>query len=78
MAVRIFPNPTSGKMTISLPATLSGDTEVCVMNPAGQRVLLTRMNGIRGEIDLSGQAPGLYSVRVSNEAGTFMEKITLR
>jgi len=48
------------------------------MNPAGQRILLTRIRDIRGEIDLSGQAPGLYSVRVSTPTGTFMEKITLR
>lgn len=78
IGLRIYPNPTSGKLTIALPTTGTGEAEVCVMNPAGQRILLTRIRDIRGEIDLSGQAPGLYSVRVSTPTGTFMEKITLR
>lgn len=76
--LRLYPNPTSGKITITTSGGGETRTEVLVMNPAGQKVLDTVLKTNPGEIDLSGNAPGLYYVRVTCGHNSLTEKITLR
>lgn len=76
--LRLYPNPTSGKITITTSGGVGTKTEVLVMNPAGQRVLDTILETNPGEIDLSGNAPGLYYIRVTSGHNSLTEKITLR
>ncbi len=76
--LRLYPNPTSGKITITTSGGAEARREVLVMNPAGQRVLDTILESNVGEIDLSGNAPGLYYIRVTSGDHSLTEKITLR
>ncbi len=76
--VHLFPNPTSGKMHISFGNDANGKALVSVMNPAGQKLLDTTLETNPGEIDLSGQAPGLYTIRITGRTTTTTHKVILR
>lgn len=76
--VHLYPNPTSGKMLISFGDAANGKTLVSVTNPAGQRLLDTTLESTPGEIDLSGNAPGLYTIRITSKTNTTTQKIILR
>ncbi len=66
--LNLFPNPTSGSCTIELPATREGMYTIEVIDVLGKVVRTqpadSRMNGGKAEVDLSGLAVGIYSVRV--------------
>ncbi|CAA9271010.1 MAG: hypothetical protein AVDCRST_MAG56-3056 [uncultured Cytophagales bacterium] len=69
-AVRIFPNPTPGRLVIALPVAQSGPVEVLVVDKIGRTVLVRTVNPAGGagecrvELDLSAQATGLYVIKL--------------
>jgi uncharacterized repeat protein (TIGR01451 family) len=69
-AVRIFPNPTPGRLVIALPVSQSGPVDVLVVNKIGRTVLKQTFNPAGGagefhvELDLSAQATGLYVIKL--------------
>jgi len=69
-AVRIFPNPTPGRLVIALPVSVSGPVDVRVVDKIGRTVLAQTCNpaggadGFRVELDLSAQATGLYVIKL--------------
>ncbi len=72
--VSIFPNPSSGILNLT---TASSDRHMVeVFNVLGSNVLTTSVNG-NGSIDLSGNAPGVYSVRVSNGNAFTVQRVIL-
>lgn len=72
--VNIFPNPTNGILTVT---TNGSDRHLVeVFNMLGSNVLTTSVNA-NGSIDLSGNAPGVYSVRVSNGEAFMVQRIVL-
>lgn len=63
--VQIFPNPTSGKFTISYELQGQGPIEVRVVNAIGQMILeRENLNGPAGslEVDLTHKSAGVYLV----------------
>lgn len=72
--VSIFPNPSNGILNLT---TASSDRHMVeVFNVLGSNVLTTSVNG-NGSIDLSGNAPGVYSVRVSNGNAFTVQRVIL-
>ena len=69
--VNVYPNPTSGNVTIELPYA-EPEAELEVLNMTGQIVLQRKVyssGGIINEtLDLSDQATGLYMIRINGEA----------
>lgn len=64
----LSPNPTTGEALLQCPGHLSQPLELQVFNPLGQLVLLRNSPAQHSPtipLDLSGQAPGLYHLRVS-------------
>jgi len=74
IAFSIFPNPNNGKFNISI-ANVDG-CNISVMNIRGQQVYAAQVNGTT-MLDLSGQAKGVYFVRLSNARSTSIEKIVI-
>lgn len=74
-AVRIYPNPSTGLLTI-----VSGSPEnvVTVFNAIGETVMTQQSNTTQVTIDLSAQTNGIYFVQVTNESGTHYEKVVLQ
>lgn len=78
MAVDIFPNPTSGNVTIDIDGYEgNGNVSVLVTSLEGRTVqtaTLTPANNMSAEVSLNDQPSGLYLVTLSTEQG----KLTLR
>ena len=76
----IFPNPTNGLFTISLPKSLAGNVEIEVLDIRGRSVLSTTVAGTStaaSTLDLTGQAEGTYFVRLSGNGRILREKLIL-
>ncbi len=63
-SVRVFPNPTNGRVTIELPPALEG-AEWTVYNTLGQPVVYRQVDA--QTVDLGTATPGLYIVVLTHE-----------
>ncbi len=70
--IRVLPNPTRGPLQIRVPDEKNSRIEV--MDLTGRVVLYTTGRGLQ-EIDLSGQAAGLYLISVLSSSGHRIFKI---
>lgn len=70
--IRVLPNPTRGPLQIRVPDEKNSRIEV--MDLTGRVVLYTTGRGLQ-EIDLSGQAAGLYLISVLSSSGHHIFKI---
>jgi len=70
LEVKVYPNPTSGNITVEMPFE-GGECEMEVLNMTGQIVMQRRVypsGGVINEtLDLSNQAKGLYMLRINGE-----------
>lgn len=73
--VNIYPNPSEGLFTIN--AAEAGSYLVDVTNVLGEVVHTVNFNNLT-VVDLSGLAKGVYSVRVSNDVASTVQKVTIR
>jgi uncharacterized protein (DUF2141 family) len=73
--VKIYPNPTRGTINIQL-GDIDGAVEVLVIDVMG-RILSkeTRMNPNNVEMDLTGFAPGIYSIKIISENNSSEVKV---
>jgi hypothetical protein len=76
--VTCYPNPTTGKVTILVPATLQNEFTVELLNAAGQLLLTRTMDHHPAEFDLSGRSKGIYFVKIILNSTTITEKIHLK
>lgn len=74
--VSLFPSPTNGPLEIRLETP--GKTTVEVFNSLGKVVRTASFNGTRTTLDLSGNAAGVYTVRVSDGARYNVQRIALQ
>ena len=77
----LFPNPTQGKFTLEAKGALTGDVQLIITNAQGQVIQQSRLNvigsGFQHEIDLSGQARGIYLVRMVSGNKSSVKRISL-
>lgn len=73
--INIYPNPSEGLFTIN--AANAGSYLVDVTNILGEVVYTVNFNNLT-VVDLSGLAKGVYSVRVSNNVASTVQKVTIR
>lgn len=73
--VSIYPNPTTGEFTVS--NDLFNNNTIEVRDLTG-KVIATTSASTATTIDLTGNAAGVYIVKVSNENGYKIEKVTLK
>ena len=71
--IYIFPNPTSGNITIS-GEHLSG-ADITIMNLLGEQVFRKKIKNNKDEIDLSGYPNGIYFIRIDKNKTRFTKKI---
>lgn len=72
--VSIFPNPTSGKVTIKAGAML----HVEVINMVGQVVLNETVDNEELRLDLTSSGKGMYFVNIVTENGNIVKKINVK
>ena len=73
-SVQLYPNPTSGKLTISLPA--GGAASVKIVSVLGAEVYSETISGSTSHtVDMSGYENGSYLVQVTTSAYSFVKRI---
>lgn len=72
----IYPNPTTGSITIELPAQ---SKEIIVTNLLGKIVSEFQVTNARSQvdIDLTGEPPGVYFVTVVTDTGKYIVKVAV-
>ncbi len=80
-AVRVFPNPTTGRLVVRLPVSPAGPVHVTVVDKIGRTVLSQTFNPAgnagewRTELDLSAQATGLYVLKLQTATGLYVRSV---
>lgn len=72
--VEVYPNPSEGELNIAA----DGITQVEVYNAAGIRVFFRRCNDDCRTLNISPLASGLYTVRITTNLGTKVEKVVVK
>ncbi|MGC9352703.1 MAG: T9SS type A sorting domain-containing protein [Mariniphaga sp.] len=76
--IKIYPNPTTGKVYIELSGLANRRADVSVVNILGQKVLhKTYQSEGRWEIDLSNQVSGMYLLKIRGNGIDVNRKIVL-
>ncbi|MGV9013280.1 MAG: T9SS type A sorting domain-containing protein [Flavobacteriales bacterium] len=74
--VSMYPNPTTGMLHITTKKAET--TTVVVRNVLGAVVKTATFNGTENTIDLSGNAAGVYTVRIGNGSNFAVQLVTLK
>jgi len=75
----VFPNPSTGRFVLTLnPGGLLKNAEIIVTDNLNRPVVNKTWNGETTSIDLSGQAPGLYFLRVITPTWSESRKLVLK
>lgn len=73
----IYPNPTTGKITID-PLSMGSNLTVKIYNVVGEVVKEIKMESNTAlEVDLSNQANGMYMIELSNASGKVTQKFSI-
>ena len=70
--IHIYPNPTTGILTIEIPGIK--EAQISVMNITGQVQFQSLINE-RAELDLHTLAKGIYLLRIQGKDGVLMERV---
>jgi len=71
---QIYPNPSSGLITISLPG-ISANTQIVIYSAGGLKVLEWQPADTETQIDISALPRGVYFLRVQNKMNVEIEKL---
>ena len=69
-----FPNPTSGKFTVSIDAIIS---KIEIYNLLGENIYQSTVSGSKAEIDLGYQTKGVYFIKVYSGQTILTKKIVI-
>lgn len=75
--VSLFPNPSNGIFSVQVGVD-HADASISVFNIIGRMVYTGKLADANGQINLSNQAPGIYTAVVKSAAGTRTRKITIQ
>lgn len=73
--IRIQPNPNSGSFEVIVPNNEKVNARLTLLSIFGTILLQQQLTSAVTLIDISGQAKGIYYIRMENEQGVKMEKI---
>ncbi|MBX7095882.1 MAG: T9SS type A sorting domain-containing protein, partial [Flavobacteriales bacterium] len=78
--IHIYPNPSSGIFTLEVNAPWDGNHKVEIVNAVGQVVYSTSLTLVSGQnaktdVHLPAIAPGMYSVKISNNDHSAVKRI---
>jgi hypothetical protein len=78
--VSIYPNPSSGKFTISTKEPITGKTEVTMYNVLGAKVYSQsiNMNGKTADIAAEGLPSGIYLLQLTNNGKQYTQRVTIK
>lgn len=79
-AVSVYPNPSNGLVNVELQGALAQNASIEVYNAMGQLVLVKNYSEASGkfEIDLSGNASGVYTIKLIADGQTVTKRVVLQ
>jgi hypothetical protein len=75
--IQVYPNPGEGIFTISFDVLTNEAATMEILNELGQIVYNGKMNAKTMEIDLSGLAKGMYTLKITAEEKRYYKKIMI-
>ena len=74
----MFPNPTTGDVTIQMPQAFD-DVTITVVDGVGRTVYSTQYGVLQGNavLSLNGLAAGTYNVMITAKAGMSVRRLSL-
>lgn len=79
--IRVFPNPTRGKLTLSLDQIVDPKVEIKIVNLIGKEVQNHRLRANNGQltqqIDLDQNPAGIYFLQIKANDRIFIRKVIL-
>ncbi|WP_333877544.1 S8 family serine peptidase [Flavobacterium sp.] len=77
MYCRVYPNPTKGGITITIPA-LSDTADITLYDLQGRKVMYTATQQMNTLLDMEHLQDGVYLVTIANERNRITKKIVLK
>ncbi|MFC2096257.1 T9SS type A sorting domain-containing protein, partial [Bacteroidota bacterium] len=77
-SLKVYPNPTSGLVTIELPDDFNDNYNVNVYSLSGAQMYSTWINKSENRINLDNLKEGLYIIRLENNGKIYSQKVQLR
>ncbi len=76
-----YPNPSNGRFNLSFEAAEAGDVNISVLNAQGQKIYGEKLVDFSGpyekEIDLTGEASGVYFLNISQNGKVMNKKLVV-
>jgi hypothetical protein len=66
----MFPIPATDMLNVTLPTSMQGTSTVTIADVQGRNVLRTVLGNVRGQVDVSTLAPGIYMLTAADANGT--------
>lgn len=78
--ISVYPNPSNGKVSIDLQGSLAQNATLEVYNAMGQLVVSESYNELKGkfELDLSGNAAGVYTIKLLVNGEVITRRVVLQ
>ena len=80
--LRIYPNPSSGRVSLSFGPAEAGNAELRLSSIDGRQVICRQVNVSAGEntipIDLTGLKSGMYFLRITSRSGSVVGKMLIK
>lgn len=76
--LQVFPNPAVDHIRIKLSTKVEGITKLQLINSAGRVIRETAFDGVDHLLDIGDISPGLYMLRLENEAGILDRKVRIK
>ncbi len=73
----VFPNPTSGMITIQLSEQVS-NAKLFISDMMGRVVFQKEIKEIKEPLDLTSLSPGIYELQINNENKTIHQRIVIQ
>jgi hypothetical protein len=81
-SINVYPNPTTGNLTINIKDLSFETMNVKVFNMLGERVLANEYSKVQAQslinLNIGGNAAGIYMIQISTEQGVVTKRINLQ
>ncbi|MGB0368948.1 MAG: T9SS type A sorting domain-containing protein, partial [Flavobacteriales bacterium] len=72
---KVYPNPTSDFLNISIPTTVEGNIDLKIMDVAGNLIQSSSITAGQNQLNVSGLAKGVYLLEMNTNKGLFSRRI---
>ena len=73
--VKVYPNPTSNFLNVSIPTTVEETIDLRLMDVAGNLILTNTVVAGPNQLDVSNLAAGVYMLELNTDQGLFSQRV---